>query len=101
MIFCHVQGDEKAAKISYETAMRQTFNGRLNVAPLMGLGTLAFNQGRYEQALSQCAWASTTFPRVFGPLIARFTSHTGHPDLVPYMCSQQHLSSRADKAVRS
>lgn len=35
--------------------MRQTCRGRLNVAPIVGLGALAFSQGRHEQALALCA----------------------------------------------
>lgn len=45
------QGDAEGAKREYEKALKQTAGGQPNIAPLLGLATLAYNQGNFAAAL--------------------------------------------------
>lgn len=49
------QNDKEGAKREYEKAAKLTAGGQPNIAPLLGLATIAFNQGRYAISLAMCA----------------------------------------------
>jgi hypothetical protein len=51
---CCRQGDVEGAKREYERALKQAAGGQQNIAPLVGLAMLAYNQGNFGAALGMC-----------------------------------------------
>lgn len=85
---CCQQGDVEGAKREYERALKQAAGGQQNIAPLVGLAMLAYNQGNYGAALGMCVKT--------GPCIVTWPSATSVAWLMPcHMVRQPACRSRS------